>query len=200
LTGDNLTISFTTKVPYSSNLFYDPVPFEFLKTYHNTPQLIVSVDGRPAVCHNLTCDFSYTDPVGEVSSFTFDSATNKVVITGTSLPTSATEIRKVMFALSECIPDSATMTATNLECTLSKEPTCGSFAPSLISVLGVIPNAASVVPLTIGCTVTSVSPASNLNLLGGDNITFVGTNFPHNLETSIVTLVFSDAQSTTCTP
>ena len=158
----------------------------------------MSVGGLPAVCHNLTCDFVYTNPVGEVSSFTFNDVTNKVTITGVSLPTTADQIRTVNFALASCIPDQTTMTATYLECTLDKQPTCGSYAPQLVSVLGVLPNAVTAVPVVIGCTVSSAQPLTDLNLLGGDNITFVGTNLPHTLKTSTVALVFSDAQSTTC--
>jgi hypothetical protein len=44
LTGKNLTFNVTTLRKYSSNLFYGP---------------IVEVNGLPAACHNLSCDFSY---------------------------------------------------------------------------------------------------------------------------------------------
>jgi len=37
LTGDNLRFNSTVTVPYGSNLFYSPVPFEFLKTYETKP-------------------------------------------------------------------------------------------------------------------------------------------------------------------
>jgi hypothetical protein len=88
LVGDNLTFSANVTQPYSTNLFYEPVPFEFLRTYETKPQLIVHVDGEPVVCHNLTCDFVFTEPVGEVSAFTFDPASKKLVLTGTNLPDS----------------------------------------------------------------------------------------------------------------
>jgi hypothetical protein len=64
LTGTNITYTSTTIVPFSSNLFYEPIPFEMLKTYETEPQVIVKVKDLPAVCHNLTCDFTYTEPVG----------------------------------------------------------------------------------------------------------------------------------------
>lgn len=68
----NITYFSNTTVPYGTNLFYEPIPFEMLRTYETEPQLIVSVGNLPAVCHNLTCDFTYTLPEGEVTSFTFD--------------------------------------------------------------------------------------------------------------------------------
>ena len=37
LTGTNITFNSTTLVPYSSNLFYEPIPFEMLKTYETEP-------------------------------------------------------------------------------------------------------------------------------------------------------------------
>lgn len=87
LTGDNVAVAFSTPSPYGTNLFYAPVPFEFLKTYEEKPQVLVSVDGEPAVCHNMTCDFTYVEAAGEVTAATFDPATKKLVITGTALPT-----------------------------------------------------------------------------------------------------------------
>ena len=37
LTGDNLYFKALTPLPYNSNLFYDPVPFEMLRTYETNP-------------------------------------------------------------------------------------------------------------------------------------------------------------------
>ena len=69
-----------------TNLFYEPIPFEFIRTFEELPQLIVSVNEVPAVCHNLTCDFTYIEPVGIIDSFTYDHSTRVLVITGTNLP------------------------------------------------------------------------------------------------------------------
>lgn len=43
LKATNLVIKGETIYPYGSNLFYNPVPFEFLKTYQDKPQMIVMV-------------------------------------------------------------------------------------------------------------------------------------------------------------
>ena len=176
-------------MPYSTNLFYEPIPFEMLRTYETEPQLIVTVGNLPAVCHNLTCDFTYTLPEGELTGYTWNEATSRLVLTGTGLP-SAANIRKVEFAKSECTID--TLTATTLECTLDKEPTCGDHLPILTSILGVVPNAGSLVATTVSCTATTIAPAADINLLGGDNLTISGTFLPHDLETSTITIKFSD--------
>jgi hypothetical protein len=145
----NITFYSNTTVPYGINLFFEAIPFEMLRTYETEPQLIVSVGNLPAVCHNLTCDFTFILPVGEVTAFTFDEATKKLVLTGTDIPSVIANISKVEFALLECIVDESTLTATKLECILEKEPTCGDHLPILTSLLGKIPNAASLAAKTI---------------------------------------------------
>lgn len=145
------------------------------------------------MCHNLTCDFTYIQPVGEVTAFTFDQSTSKLVLTGTDMPSLIGDIDKVEFALSKCTIDESTISATNLECTLVQEPTCGDHLPILTSNLGVIPNFAGAAAQTINCEVSSVVPNTDLNLLGGDNITISGLSLPHNFDTSTVSIKFSDA-------
>ena len=174
LTGDNITFLSNVTQPYSTNLFYEPIPFEFLRTYETKPQLIVHVDGEPVVCHNLTCDFVYTAAVGEVTAFTFDASTKKLVLTGTSLPDSVSKIRQITFSQQTCTIDATSLSATHIECTLDQEPTCGDWLPKLVSTLGVVPNAASLTANTVTCVIASAAPISNLNLLGGDNITISG--------------------------
>ena len=86
LVGGDLVYKSETIYPYGTNLFYNPIPFEFLKTFEEKPQIIVNVGDQPAVCHNMTCDFTYTEPTGEITGVTYDKTTKKVVITGTNLP------------------------------------------------------------------------------------------------------------------
>lgn len=163
-----------------------------LKTYEKEPQLIVKVGDLPAVCHNLTCDFSYIQPEGSVTAFTYAEDTKKVTITGVDLPSVIANISSIDFALSSCTVDEATITNTSVECTLTQDPTCGTFKPIYKSVFGIIPNTEEMAGQSIQCTVASATPVNSLNLLGGDNITISGTNLPHNLETSTVTIKFSD--------
>jgi hypothetical protein len=37
ITGKNVGFAWSTVQPYGTNLFYEPVPFEFLKTYEEKP-------------------------------------------------------------------------------------------------------------------------------------------------------------------
>lgn len=124
---------------YSSNLFYQPIPFEMLKTYETKPQLVVDVGGLPAACHNLSCDFSYIQNVGEITSFQFTESTKKLVITGTDLPKNFSNIATIEYAQSFCTPDeTVALDGTSITCTLNRNPTCGNWKPILISTLGKI--------------------------------------------------------------
>lgn len=103
LGGVNHTFFSNVTSPRSDNLFFDPLPFEWLKTYETAPQLLVTVGDYPAVCHNLSCDFKYTVPEGEVTSYTYSQANNRtLVLNGTQLPENSTLVRRVDFAHSPC--------------------------------------------------------------------------------------------------
>lgn len=57
-----------------------------LRTYEEKPQFIVTVDEQPVACHNMTCDYTYVEPVGEVTAATYNDVTKKLVIIGVDLP------------------------------------------------------------------------------------------------------------------
>jgi len=94
--------------------------------------------------------------------------------------------------MSSCTVDAETITSTSLQCTLAKEPTCGDYIPTVTTVKGNIAVAEAVSARTITSTITAVEPETALNLLGNDNITFTGTNFPHELDTSTFEIYFTD--------
>lgn len=80
-----------------ATLFYEPIPFEQMKTYETKPQVMVTVNNMPAVCKNLTCDYSYVDAVGQIDTFTYTSANKTLYVTGTKLPL-LTNVTKVTYA------------------------------------------------------------------------------------------------------
>jgi len=137
------------------------------------------------VCHNLTCDFTYILPEGQITAFTYTDATKLLVITGTNLPSVIANISSVEYAFTSCTVDESTLSDTNIECTLIKEPTCGDHKP-IVTSLGIVPYADDVTDETILCTVSGAQPNTDMNLLGGDNITISGQYLPHNLVTSTV--------------
>jgi len=159
---------------------------------------MVTVGEHPAVCHNLTCNYNYTVPVGEVTAYTFTQSTKVLTITGTNLPANTSMIRHVEFAHSKCTISAAS--STSLTCTLDNVPVCGSHLPMLFSKMGLVNTTSTLTPTVITCTATSIVPTTDLNLLGGDNLTITGTNFPWNMPRSDISITLSDTQKTKCIP
>lgn len=114
LTGTNITFYSNTTVPYSNNLFYEPIPFEFLRTYEEVPQLIVTVNDIPTVCHTLACNFTYTEPVGEVTGYSYNHVSKLLVLEGDSLPNVTSNISSISFAHTNCVLDPSTLTNTTV--------------------------------------------------------------------------------------
>jgi hypothetical protein len=82
LQGSNVNFEAYDWIPYNqSRLFYEPVPFEFLHTIENDPQVIVTIDGIEAVCDSLKCGYNYVAPTSMITGFTYDGVT--LTITGT---------------------------------------------------------------------------------------------------------------------
>lgn len=177
----------------STNLFYEAVPFEMLRTYETKPQVMINVGGIPAVCHNLTCHYNYTTPVGEVTAFTYTAASRLLELTGVNLPANKSLIRHVEFAHSLCTIDEASVSNSSLQCTMDHEPVCGDWTPQLVAIEGLVNTSSTVRPMTITCTVSSVVPTTQLNLLGGDNLTISGTQFPWDMKRSDIDITFDDA-------
>jgi len=85
ITGVNIVFDSSTYLEYNpARLFYEPVPFEFLHTVEDKPQVIVSVEGVEAVCASLNCNFNYVAPTASITGFTYSAST--LTITGVSLP------------------------------------------------------------------------------------------------------------------
>lgn len=121
-----------------------------------------------------------------------------LTIDGTSLPLIA-DIQSVEFAKSQCTVDAAS-SATQIKCKLDIRHTCGNFKPALASKFGLIPIANTVTDIKIDCTMTAASPNTELNVLGGDIITFTGTNFPHQVANNDIKIAFANTAATKCTP
>jgi hypothetical protein len=49
--------NFTVIRKYSNLILYDPIPFDFLRTAQNNPQLYLTVNQIPVVCNN--CDYIF---------------------------------------------------------------------------------------------------------------------------------------------
>lgn len=63
-----------------------------------------------------------------------------------------------------------------------------------------IPVDSSVPKLTVDCTVTSIFPTIDLNVLGHDNLTISGTNFPRYLQDNTIEIEFDNLEKAKCIP
>jgi len=79
---------------------------------------------------------------------------------------------------------------TQITCTLDFLPAAGSWDVQLYDNKGLIPLAAGVAKIDVSLVVSSISPSTGLNQLGGDLLTLSGTGFDTNTENTVVT--FSD--------
>jgi len=59
LSGNGVSAQGVEVRPRGPNAFIEALPFEMLRTAHTNPQLIVSVEGLPAVCTAIDCDYTY---------------------------------------------------------------------------------------------------------------------------------------------
>lgn len=155
LTGFNVVFSSSTQSDFGSNLFFEPIPMEMLFTSVTKPQVLMTINGLEALCASADCDYEYVAPTSEVTAFTVSG--QDVTITGTSLPTSDMTVH---FGGATCGTVSEDG-AGGLTCTLGHLPRGGDHLIELRDMNGLVPISAS--ELTIATTVSSISPATDIN-------------------------------------
>lgn len=128
----------------SSNIFYKSIPFEMLRTFEQNPQVEVHVGEFPAVCKNLSCDFNYVDPIGEITSYKYSEQTYELQLTGVDLPAEIQKIDYIEFAQTRC--SISKVSATGISCKLDQTPVCGEFFPILVTRDGMISNSKELTP------------------------------------------------------
>ena len=114
-----------------------------------------------------------------------------MTITGTGLPTANITVK---FANTECDLTTLVASDTSVTCSLKVLPAAGSWNVRLIEERGLIPIESSVALIDVALVVNSVSPNTDLNQLGGDELTFAGTGF--DTDTALTNITLSD--NTTC--
>jgi len=164
---------------------FEPVPLEML--YHDAakPQVLIKVNKIEGVCPEFNCDYLYSTAPSEVTAQAIGVNGKDITITGTSLPTKDV---KVIIGNTEC--GTVTASATSITCTLSVLPAAGAWNVEVYDPSGLVPVKSDVAKINVALVVTSVSPATALNQLGGDVLTITGTGFDKDM--SKVGIAFSD--------
>lgn len=83
LSGGGLTLTSETLNEYGTNLFYEPMPQEFMVTPATSPQVLVEIDGVSAACATLNCDYQYFEASAIITSMTLAKDGLELTITGT---------------------------------------------------------------------------------------------------------------------
>lgn len=83
LVGNTVQTNSTTPRPYDPTLIlYEPLPFEFVRTNETQAQVLVSVDGLPAVCACNYCGYNYTQASAQITGYSLNAAQNSLTIDG----------------------------------------------------------------------------------------------------------------------
>lgn len=167
------------------------------------PQVIVTVDGLPAVCKNLTCDFTYIESPYEITSFSIDENEEILTLEGVSLPEDILSISFTNVACeditfdqqtestttnttddegNEVTEEVVTVISTTITCTMSDILTAGSFYPVITDEFGIIPVADDVEAFVKEISIDSITVSDTINMMGGDTATIYGSGFPSSLD------------------
>jgi hypothetical protein len=153
----------TTWIPYSSqNLFYEPVPYEFLYTAESAPQVLVQVNGVEAACASLNCSFNYVTPPSEITDYSLVDGTLTIIGTGFT-----NDIQSITLQNTNC-KSIIYHDETKLTCTIV--PVAGSSKPIVIAKKGRIPITSSKT-IDVEIVVGQVTPSVDLNPYGGTYLT-----------------------------
>lgn len=188
---------------YGTNIFYEAIPFEMIHTDEVLPQVKVSVNGLPAVCKNLTCDFSYIESSYEITAFSLDDSEQTLTIEGVSLPENITSISFTNVDCTDYVFDQVTETSTvdstdefgnvtttevtevvgvTITCSMADALTGGSFLPIIKDDYGIIPVSDEVEEFVKEISVDSIEAVEILNMMGGDSLYLIGSGFPSSMD------------------
>lgn len=170
---------------YAESLFFTTIPMEMLRTDAQEPQVEVIVDGRVALCTGLNCDYSYIATDAQVATQTMPSSST-LTITGQNLPIDDASMNITLGPVL-CVPDSSS--TTQIDCTLEHTAVAGDWIVVLKAEAGLIPNDI-VDTISITSTISDVSPATDVNYLGGTTMTLTGDNFGY--DPSVISVTYTD--------
>jgi len=156
---------------YGQSLLFEPIPMEMLYTAATRPQILVEVDGVPAACKNVNCDYLYIAETSSVDSMSISG--NDITIQGTNLPT---DIENVILGDVEC--GATTSDGSTITCALSDDPCAGDYTSvQVITTGGQVPVSATFPTVTVPLTVLMVLDNNNLNQEGGNILVIFGSGF-----------------------
>jgi len=125
----------------------------------------VTIANNQALCINLNCDYIYVEAVGEIT---------ENILNGNTLSMTGNEISQVSeVSIGGVSCKNVVATATSITCEFTEgKPPGGTYTPLVRTDMGTVTNSGS--PVNVPLVVTSVTPNSEINYLGGDILTIEG--------------------------
>jgi hypothetical protein len=171
---------------FGETIFMPTMPLYQLHSDAQTPQVLVHIDGMPALCVDLNCDFTYIASDSMLSTQVL-AADDSLTLTGTLLPNDSTD--KIRLG-----PVSCSITShsdAQIVCQLDDTRTSGSWRAYIRTEYGLIPNEINAADkIVIPVVATGISPNVDVNYLGGDIMTITGDSFGYN--TDAISVVYAD--------
>lgn len=130
------------------------------------------MNGIEAICPNMNCDYTYSEPKAKITSQKLTG--NVVEVAGENLPVSADT--EVSIGGTACAINEKT--ATKIKCTLAVKPSAGEWDVLVRDSDGKAKKDAGLAKISVPLTVTAVSPNKDINFNGGTILTLTGTGFP----------------------
>jgi len=179
--GDAQTQNVSMIRPFGESLFFEVIPMEMLNTDEQTPQILVKIDGMDALCLDMNCDFTYTASTASIATQDL-SSTSLLTLTGSLLPNATTD--KIWFGPVGCTElsnDNSTIT-----CQLNDTRVAGQWTSQIMTVYGLTPNTISTT-IDIPVITSTITPAVDVNYLGGNYMRIDGDSFGYQVDKVAVT-------------
>lgn len=180
--GSSDGVLFTTEdsVVASNKPFYKFIPAQFVRSYEEKAQVIVTSNGLTSACPiENSCDITFITDVGEITNWSVDEYNQFITFTGTGLPyDTLTYVDVGTFRRCE-IDSDLTATETTFGCDL-KKLIAGTHTLRAQTTTGAIANADGLADFDLDIVISSVSPTT-IYSTGGQVMTIVGNYFPWSL-------------------
>lgn len=171
---------------HGETVFMPVIPFDQVHSDAQTPQIFVHIDGMPALCVDLNCDFTYIASDSMISTQVL-ADDDSLTLTGTLLPNDNTD--KIRLGPVAC--SITTHSDAEIVCQLDDTRTSGEWRTYIRTEFGLIPNEiANADKILIPVVATGISPNIDVNYLGGDVMTITGDSFGYN--TDAISVVYDD--------
>lgn len=152
LVGVNIVYDASIVREFGQSLVWHVIPGDYFYTREVLPQVKVSVDGMPALCTGMQCDYSYSEGTSLITSYTVNHSNNQLTISGSDFGTPT----KVEMGYLDC--SNIVATVDQITCDLADDLPAGSWFPIVTEEMGRVKTDPLVTAEVVDCIITSVSP------------------------------------------